>query len=73
MESGKSTESDKIIFPIIYNRRNVDIDLCVCVCVGGGGGGGGGGVGGVGRGGGGNGMFVPTHPPTFNPTFLFST
>ena len=25
MESGKSTERDKIIFPIIYNRRNVDI------------------------------------------------
>ena len=25
MESGKSTEKDKIIFPIIYNRRNVDI------------------------------------------------
>ena len=25
MESGKSVERDKIIFPIIYNRRNVDI------------------------------------------------
>ena len=25
VESGKSTERDKIIFPIIYNRRNVDI------------------------------------------------
>ena len=25
MESGKSTEKDKIIFPVIYNRRNVDI------------------------------------------------
>ena len=25
MESGKNTERDKIIFPIIYNRRNVDI------------------------------------------------
>ena len=25
MESGKSTERDKIIFPIIYNRRNVNI------------------------------------------------
>ena len=25
MESGKSTEKDKIISPIIYNRRNVDI------------------------------------------------
>ena len=40
------------------------------VCVWGGGvGGGGGGVGG-GGGWGGNGMFVP---PSFNPTFLFST
>ena len=25
MESGKSMERDKIIFPIIYNRYNVDI------------------------------------------------
>ena len=25
MESGKSVERDKIIFPIIYNRCNVDI------------------------------------------------
>ena len=25
MESGKSVERDKIILPIIYNRRNVDI------------------------------------------------
>ena len=25
VESGKSTERDKIIFPLIYNRRNVDI------------------------------------------------
>ena len=25
MESGKSVERDKIIFPIIYNRHNVDI------------------------------------------------
>ena len=25
VESGKSVERDKIIFPIIYNRRNVDI------------------------------------------------
>ena len=25
MESGKSVERDKVIFPIIYNRRNVDI------------------------------------------------
>ena len=25
VESGKSTERDKLIFPIIYNRRNVDI------------------------------------------------
>ena len=25
VESVKSTERDKIIFPIIYNRRNVDI------------------------------------------------
>ena len=26
MESGKPVERDKIIFQIIYNRRNVDID-----------------------------------------------
>ena len=26
MESGKSVDRDKIMFPIIYNRRNVDID-----------------------------------------------
>ena len=25
VESGKSTERDKIIFPIIYNRCNIDI------------------------------------------------
>ena len=25
MESGKPVERDKIIFPILYNRRNVDI------------------------------------------------
>ena len=25
MESGKPVERDKIMFPIIYNRRNVDI------------------------------------------------
>ena len=25
MESGKSLERDKIIFPVIYNRRDVDI------------------------------------------------
>ena len=25
MESGKPVERDKIIFPIFYNRRNVDI------------------------------------------------
>ena len=25
MEFGKSVERDKVIFPIIYNRRNVDI------------------------------------------------